>query len=64
MEFSGEKICPRCGGLVLNKARFCIICGLKVKGMFPAENKTRKCPHCKRSNEDADKFCIYCGERF
>jgi len=64
MEFAGEKVCPRCGGLILKNARFCIICGLKVKGIFPGEQKSRKCPHCGRKNEDAGNYCIYCGEKF
>lgn len=47
-----SKVCRSCGAILIEEAKFCDKCGLKL---------TNNCSNCGALFNDADKFCQYCG---
>ena len=48
--------CRKCGAALVDDAKFCPRCGVRVDG------KT-ECPRCGREIADDSVFCTYCGVR-
>lgn len=49
-----SKVCPNCGNILKENAKFCPECGTKV---------VKSCSSCGAPLEDGAKFCSQCGEK-
>ena len=58
------KICPYCGGIVLNKAKKCKHCGEWLVSVQNTEKsyQTKECPYCCQQIPVQAKKCPSCGE--
>ena len=51
-------ICPNCGKINENDARFCNYCGISLK-----KKQQKVCPNCGEENLPEARFCVSCGTR-
>ncbi|NOX36771.1 MAG: zinc-ribbon domain-containing protein [Calditrichaeota bacterium] len=51
-------ICPNCGKINENDARFCNYCGISLK-----KKQQKVCPNCGEENLPEARYCVSCGTR-
>ena len=52
-----KALCPNCGTMLEENAKFCYNCGTKI-------SDKKICPKCRSENSEESKFCSMCGTKF
>ncbi len=52
-----KALCPNCGTMLEENAKFCYNCGTKI-------SDKKICPKCRSENSEEAKFCSMCGTKF